>query len=435
MVIRGLGICVLFFFLSLALHAQCDNDVDHFCADSEIVCDPAVILTQVLQMNDTTCYSQDTVIKCLGIWDINFDNPYWFRFTADGSTINLEFMIDNCLDGSSGIQYALLNDCDFDDTLECVASNGGAPFGIDGLITINEPVDPGNVYALVIDGFGGSVCDIEFTNIQGVGTVFLDPIESISQTDFPNDTICQGAQNILFDLDFPPASNIEFADLFLWTLSDSGGEVWDSITVDSTLSIDFDGLTGNYSLCAFALNACDSTNVVCDSFYVEVLPDQVLDTFRFCLNDLPLPPDDPNFMLVDSIQSIIPNPAVFPIINSYGCVFNQLVPLDPLSDSKRYFLDTAICGTGPVVILGQAFTSDQINLDILMPGMAANGCDSLNTLNLVFLDFDGQLTTDNCTADTVIISFQETISIPATVDSSYYIWTNDSGGYPNNYIE
>lgn len=110
----------------------------------------------------------------------NVDNNTWLAFVAGDTTSVLEITSYNCLFGN-GIQVVILettNCTDFE-----LVSNCWNPGSEDtGLLTANN-LTIGQTYYIMVDGWGGDVCDYSLSIVSGVETV------TVSASD---EEICQG---------------------------------------------------------------------------------------------------------------------------------------------------------------------------------------------------------------------------------------------------
>ncbi len=91
-------------------------------------------------------------------WCTTVENNIFFAFTATSSTASFDIAVGTCSSGN-GLQAAILStpDCNtFDFVSACV---GNINQGSSAIITSTTPLNPGEVYYLMIDGQAGAVCD------------------------------------------------------------------------------------------------------------------------------------------------------------------------------------------------------------------------------------------------------------------------------------
>ena len=103
----------------------------------------------------------------------SIENALWFSFVALDETVELLVTPANCTEGTSmfiGMQAAIYTECENNATIACQDSGTTDP------ITLTEnSFIPGNTYYLLLDGYGGSVCDFTIDAVSGVadGTITL----------------------------------------------------------------------------------------------------------------------------------------------------------------------------------------------------------------------------------------------------------------------
>lgn len=289
------------------------------------------------------------------------DNPNWFSFVAGSDNLELNVQVGDC-DQGQGIQIAMYElDCTRDlgpdepfcsaDELagmilsDCSLVANPQPPG--SVINFNVGTEFGSVYAIVIDGWGPDLCQIEIDVVQGAdppsldGIMLPDPEWDDDGFPFEGDTICAGAEDVRFAVD---EMTVDGACRFTWTVND---EVIPDATNSFEEFIDFPD-PGVYDVCFFASNFCDSTTPVCIPVVVAALdPVEQVDTI--CEGDdyvwispfgEPLP-FDPPFTSEDGGDYVYEALA----LNVLGCTVEATLYLHVLeeNDENPTPIDTVIC--------------------------------------------------------------------------------------------
>ncbi len=100
----------------------------------------------------------------------SIENNSWLSFIASGPTAQFEFTSGGCQDNNSGIQaliYASSNCSNFTQVSNCVSQGSGSG---SFTITTNTALIPGTKYYIMVDGFGGNICNYSVTAQSGVAT-------------------------------------------------------------------------------------------------------------------------------------------------------------------------------------------------------------------------------------------------------------------------
>jgi hypothetical protein len=175
----------------------------------------------------------------LGNFCGSIENNSWISFIPSSSNVSFVVTSGNCLDNSSGIQVTIY------DTPDCVnytqVSNCESQGSASGTFTItnNVPLQIGQVYYMMIDGFAGNVCS--YTISAGAGMIGSLGINT------PYPEICAGYTTTL--------TSSVFSTNYTWT--DNFGNTFpnqQSITVSPTV-------TTTYSL-EVDPNSCGITNAI-----------------------------------------------------------------------------------------------------------------------------------------------------------------------------
>lgn len=134
----------------------------------------------------------------------SIENNSWLSFIASSTTAQFEFLSAGCQSSSSGIQaimYASTNCSNFSQISNCV-SQGSSSGSF--TITTNTPLVPGTKYYIMVDGYGGNVCNYSVTAQSGVATT--------AQINASQDQICPGNSTQL--------SSAVPSTSYTWTASD-----------------------------------------------------------------------------------------------------------------------------------------------------------------------------------------------------------------------
>jgi gliding motility-associated-like protein len=100
----------------------------------------------------------------------SIENNSWLSFIASSASAQFEFISAGCQSTSSGIQaliYASSNCSNFTQVSNCV-SQGSSSGSF--TITTNTPLVIGTKYYIMVDGYGGNVCNYSVTAQSGVAT-------------------------------------------------------------------------------------------------------------------------------------------------------------------------------------------------------------------------------------------------------------------------
>ena len=94
------------------------------------------------------------------------ENPVWFSFIPCETTASITIIPSNCQPGVNnfmGLQVAMYSECMEGESVACFddGSDQDINLSFDSFI-------PGNIYYLIVDGYGGSVCDFEIDVISGI---------------------------------------------------------------------------------------------------------------------------------------------------------------------------------------------------------------------------------------------------------------------------
>jgi len=226
-----------------------------------------------------------------------FHDPHWFAFVAGSNTATLSFLISECISGAGvQIEAYLLPWTDSTSTLtDCVIDGVSDPL-LDCMFfqipqqpgtmpTLSFPTEIGDIYGIVIDGWGEDLCEIEILVNEGAVMPMLDTITPLppvwEETSFPflGDTLCSGSANVLFTA--PETSGIS---RFRWTMN--GVSVNDGLNSESVL-LDFP-VAGTYQICIQKTSPCSTSDTACiEVIASDFIPENIsIDTSIICAESL-----------------------------------------------------------------------------------------------------------------------------------------------------
>ena len=144
-------------------------------------CNAPAILTQgagTFSSNTSGTYSSDTPANLNSLFCGSIENNSWYEFVASGTTETFNFSsVTGCSSGIQAEVYEVTEDVNGCCTNFTSMSNCWNPAtATSGTVTATG-LTPGNNYILMVDGFGGDVCDFTVSGWTAVGIL---PIELIS---------------------------------------------------------------------------------------------------------------------------------------------------------------------------------------------------------------------------------------------------------------
>ena len=310
------------------------------------------------------------------------DNATFLSFIPLTHFLDFEFIPSNCqgaIVGKStfyGIQAAISDDCTFSNPISCfIECNNVSPTPF---TLSSDNFIPGREYFLMIDGCSGDLCD--YTIFLTNGAVGCDTINMSYPVYSPNldssDIFCAKYDSLTFTA--PPSNALEFQ----WTL-DGNIVSMDSIYRHSQAD------TGMFELCLSLANACDTSEIYCDTFFIEYLADTLF--YNLCLNDS---------LTIGTYTIDTAGVYDFLTINEDSCLTNFHVTVNSIPNSSSQ-LDKTICNGAVFFVVNRPF---------FLPGSyeivteAANGCDSTIFLELTVVDtFFSFNVFEICEGDSVVI--------------------------------
>lgn len=335
------------------------------------------------------------------------DNPVWFSFVADSSgVLDLAVTSQNCI--GEGTQWAIFDECGSNfNTIACQSAPAIPP---NSQFFITAPVIPGNVYALVIDGFNGGACDFHFDSFNDNYSVVGEVIDSTLTGDT---TVCKN-QSINYSF-----GGYNYATQYIWTFYDS------EITTSSPMvTFNFYNKSpGIYPLCVKAVNECDDIGkILC--WDIEILVgENVDDTLYTCPGDSVLFED---IFYSAGVYDSLPYFDISSCISSVNLtVLEKEVPDDTL-------FEVVICSDqGYLDYQGQSYYPDSTYEEVSFETL--EGCQYSTGLNVFKIDDeDLKIVSDKAALPCVFFDIA-TLTLVGNTGShneildEKYKWTNENG--------
>jgi gliding motility-associated-like protein len=444
MVFRLLRIFLFIFLTGLTelAFSQCSITSSLFCHDAPVICELACLDGFTGNMPDELIQPQPPSGK-LCTDGGRPDNMSWFAFVAGSEEIELRLDPYNCVRTDPtyfGLQAGIFTSCDFSlDIRDLVVACSNELDNSPQPITLySDEFVPGQIYYFYVDGQAGTICDYEITVLQGAQPFPLESIDSIRISNNQNDTIdgeflCLGSRNVnitALDSNFQEYGlNIEYN----WSITPSNPDypLGNHPETTSTTRWNFNH-PGVYEICVYADNRCDQTDLKCRTVYVDTIPDQDFGLIEVCSNGFPFPgPSDIDLYGDGELYSWqgfnINAPGVYEYnaILSTGCRFLQRVEVNSIVQNPRIPLTLVTCDS--LQFNGLTYASDVRGVPINIFGAAANGCDSLVSLDIYVLNLEGQFRVGACASGSIPLSFEVTnVNAPSGYELEY-IWRNGAG--------
>lgn len=207
--------------------------------------------------------------------------PNWFTFVAQEDDIDFNLIVNHCFD-DRGVRWAIYE-------IPCLQAMGRAqgtasPFGLgspvldcssansatQGQQRISFQGRRGQLYGLLLEGVDNDICTISFDvnhtdqlpNLSD--TIIREPDFDATIYGFDRDTVCLGAEDVLFSTD-----RVDGSCAYQWRLRRNGDPNFNSnfITDEPILKLDFP-IRDEYELCVRTTNYCDTSSYVCKTFNV-----------------------------------------------------------------------------------------------------------------------------------------------------------------------
>ncbi|HLF65830.1 MAG TPA: PKD domain-containing protein [Saprospiraceae bacterium] len=90
--------------------------------------------------------------------------------------MQIRIVVSNCIGGGCGLQFALLDNCPWDNS-NVLACDPNGPVG-DTMAIDHSGLEAGRFYWLVIDGCAGQICDYEFIETKGIASTSHTEIDT-----------------------------------------------------------------------------------------------------------------------------------------------------------------------------------------------------------------------------------------------------------------
>lgn len=185
-----------------------------------------------------------TLENGVGVFCGSIENNSWVSFVASATTASFTITSSGCLDPSSGLQAMVLastNCSTFTGRSNCINQNTGP-----GTATLNATgLVVGTTYYIIIDGFGGNICNYSVTANSGVQVVNI--VSSVSGA------TCPGQCTNL-------TVNATGATGYNWSSVPAGGPYPNSHTISvcptvtTTYTVDVLGVCGAVTSSSFTVN-------------------------------------------------------------------------------------------------------------------------------------------------------------------------------------
>ena len=199
----------IFLFSQSAAIAQCGGGGSESCADSEVIAFP--FFDRMLEENGPDFGNPIPGCNGNGV----FHNTTWYQIIPTTPTIQINIVATNCTDEGAGpgIQAGLYTICDPNSPpvggfvqCDCVGPGVGVNLGGD--------VIPGTPYYIMIDGCGGSTCDLNMNITEGAVLAGTPPNLGTPDAPTTGDPIptCPG-QELTFTV-----PEVNDADIYTWNL-------------------------------------------------------------------------------------------------------------------------------------------------------------------------------------------------------------------------
>ncbi len=210
---------------------------------------------------------------CSGI-----QNEFWVGFIAGATSATFTATPANCQNGN-GLQIALYTSC----TSEPIACNGGSQGNGNNPVSITANLTPGVNYFLLVDGYGGDVCDYTIT-VTPPSAAQAPPIAPTGAIQGPA-TVCPGG-TVTFSI---PAVNgagaYEWNAPGGWLINGQAPPVIVEAPGGNVVTVTA-GPTGG-QLCVQPLSSCNTGVEVCRTINVVPIPPTILPPVIVCNEDVP----------------------------------------------------------------------------------------------------------------------------------------------------
>jgi hypothetical protein len=240
-----------------------------------MACQEAPVLCSLSELDGyTNCLDTTGVGICPSPFCGTCDHYQWFSFIATSSFVQLEIQPSSCegVFNGSGMQAMIFQT--FDCMIFSPISNCQSPGEAQALTLTANFLEVGEVYHLMLDGWGGDICEYTIEVLEG-GEPGTTPalIDSLSGDFMP----CFSVSSYTYTAHTTPAS----AEI-QWSVSPLLGTI-QSGQGTNEVEIIWTGVGGG-QLCASTLTDCGTGNEICMDVSVEMVPPVQL-YFEACLGD------------------------------------------------------------------------------------------------------------------------------------------------------
>ena len=306
------------------------------------------------------------------------NNPLYFGFVPNSTTVSFQFNPIICSPGSSGqlgFQWAILEGCDLEDPTYVICDGDQ----LTGLVTVSyDQFVPGTTYYLILDGWEGSICDIAIDVISGIAPAGLgftadDPTHfttSLGDLILPGDTLdfCYEGE---FTMTVHGADN---NNGFFWSSPQALSTDIIHPSQSDSLRLIFDEKDSLYQVCVYATTDCDDSETICFFVNVQAEPNDTLGLYEYCSADLAQGVDPPGWE-----GNVLYNEGTYfhTVVDAVtSCTHLQMVTLkeNTISIESK---DTLFCGLDTLFYNGDTITGDYFEKQYRFNGSSQNGCDSL----------------------------------------------------------
>ncbi|MBK9338687.1 MAG: gliding motility-associated C-terminal domain-containing protein [Lewinellaceae bacterium] len=335
---------------------------------------------------------------CSGI-----QNELWLGFIAGAAAGTFTVTPANCQNGN-GLQIALYTSCN-DAPIAC---NGGQQGGGNTPMSITSQLTPGVNYYLLIDGYGGDICDYTVTVVPP-SAVQAPSVGNTGSIAGPI-TVCPGATVTYsipvvsgagaYEWNGPPGSLINGMPPPV-TLDAPGGNV-----VSLTMG------PNSGQICVKPLNSCNDGVEVCRNIISQPILPTTLPPVIICNEDAPyiLPWGDPVF-----------NNGLYETTYQYyqGCdsIVRQNVTIKP--PIVRFLPPQTVCAGTCVTICNEEYCDAGSYTHTCE---SFQGCDSIIPFAILILDPIAEIIPGG-----VISCANDTITLTSTASPGAKVWKNLSG--------
>ena len=321
-------------------------------------------------------------------------NPIWFSFVATSNFLDIEVCPNKC-DGTNLLQWALYDQCN--NLMNPVACDcqPGLPGG--DIFHIMVSVIPGTVYYLVIDGYSGAQCGMQFKVNEGIDGVPVGDL--ISDVLFGPSPLCQGKTGTFGSDGYMRASDYE------WYIDGD-------LVAEDVLEVTINGAdytVGMHDICMKATNDCSNGVWKEQCWQFEIIPQLTAEAEGTVCEDDPL--------------------GYFFRGNRYGAGTHEVIVVGPTCDTiYTLVVEELPKSTGPDVHLGKCIDMPSIIYDGTSYGTTSPfteltypnsvGCDSTVNLYVHDLEISGSLDANPmslpCEGGSSILTANYFINFPVT---------------------